>query len=211
MNIRLPGGYRDTGTPPSDRNRFLIRRVGVPRLPAVAPEDSIKTGNGSSYSQRSQLHVLHLSVRVVVIDKNRIVSTVHNSFYSSLRICVRISRPTTRERNNVDASFWPLASCTHAYVRERFLVRFALRSWVLRRFRRFINSSAAKTYFAYVADSQIGQISGYSIDPDSGALTPLAGFPSAVRPQSHLHHARLSKQVCGRRRYSGQHAPCICR
>ncbi len=47
----------------------------------------------------------------------------------------------------------------------------------------------AKTYFAYVADLQVGQLSGYSVDPDSGALTPLAGFPlvSGLNPTFITH------------------------
>lgn len=50
----------------------------------------------------------------------------------------------------------------------------------------------AKTYFAYVADLQTGQISGYSVAPSSGALTPLAGFPlsSGLNPTYITHDAQ---------------------
>ncbi len=54
----------------------------------------------------------------------------------------------------------------------------------------------AKTYFAYVADSQTGQISGYSMDPGSGVLTPLAGFPllSGLNP-TYITHDSQNKFV----------------
>jgi 6-phosphogluconolactonase len=54
----------------------------------------------------------------------------------------------------------------------------------------------AKTYFAYVADSQTGQISGYSVDSGSGALTPLPGFPllSGLNP-TYITHDSQNKFV----------------
>jgi 6-phosphogluconolactonase (cycloisomerase 2 family) len=47
----------------------------------------------------------------------------------------------------------------------------------------------AKAKFAYTANQNSGNLSGYAVDPSTGVLTPLAGFPvaSGVNPVSVIH------------------------
>ncbi len=68
--------------------------------------------------------------------------------------------------------------------------------------------STTKPKFAYTAN-QGASLSGYSVDPSTGALTPLSGFPVAVGIESSCHHSRSSESFPDRWRQRGMHVARI--
>src|SRR5271169_2981146 len=52
-----------------------------------------------------------------------------------------------------------------------------------------VNTPTVRAQFAYTADLKSATLSGYTVDPSTGVLTPLPGFPinSGLNPVSIIH------------------------